>query len=217
MFTGIIEEIGTVKSVEKGRTSSRLKLKGRKIFEDMNMGDSIAVNGVCLTVCSFGTDWFEADVMHETLNRTALGGLTIGSEVNMERAMKADGRFGGHIVSGHIDGVGTIRSQKNDGIAVWVNIETNASVMKYIVEKGSIAIDGISLTVARVHENGFEVSLIPHTGENTTLLKKSAGDKVNLENDIIGKYVERLMSLQENEKKNERKGITTEFLMENGF
>ncbi|MGN0711942.1 MAG: riboflavin synthase [Anaerovoracaceae bacterium] len=217
MFTGIIEEIGTVKSVEKGRTSSRLKIKGRRIFEDMHMGDSIAVNGVCLTVCSFGADWFEADVMHETLNRTALGGLTIGSEVNMERAMKADGRFGGHIVSGHIDGVGVIRSKKNDGIAVWVNIETNASVLKYIVEKGSIAIDGISLTVARVHETGFEVSLIPHTGENTTLLKKSAGDKVNLENDIIGKYVERLMNRQENEKKNERQGITAEFLMENGF
>lgn len=193
MFTGIIEEIGTIASVRQGAKSSKLTIRGKVIFQDMNIGDSIAVNGVCLTVTSKGTDSFTADVMAETLRRSSLGKLTVGSRVNLERAMAANGRFGGHIVSGHIDGTGVIRSFVREDNAVWVTIDAPGNLLKYIIEKGSIAIDGISLTVAYVDESCFKVSLIPHTGANTTLLDKKAGDVVNLENDVVGKYVEKLM------------------------
>lgn len=193
MFTGIIEEIGTITSISRGAESSKLTIKGKIIFEDMHIGDSIAVNGVCLTVTSKTGDTFTADVMAETLRRSSLGGLNVGSYVNLERAMAANGRFGGHIVSGHIDGTGVIESFVKEDNAVWVTVKTPAKLLKYIIEKGSIAIDGVSLTVAYVDDRCFKVSLIPHTGANTTLLNKKAGDTVNLENDIVGKYVEKLM------------------------
>lgn len=215
MFTGIIEEVGTVKAVQKGSASSFIKVQADKIFEDMHLGDSIAVNGVCLTVTDFNGNIFSADVMNETLSRSSLGQLKNGSPVNLERAMAANGRFGGHIVSGHIDGTGTISKIENDGIAVWYTISAPPDIMRYIVEKGSIAIDGISLTVAAVNDSTFSVSIIPHTAEQTILSVKKVGDIVNLENDIVGKYVEKLMKPAETSAK--PSGITMDFLAKNGF
>lgn len=215
MFTGIVEEIGTVKAIQKGAASSFIKIQADKIFSDMHIGDSIAVNGVCLTVTDFGRKIFRADVMNETLKRSSLGTLKNGSPVNLERAMAADGRFGGHIVSGHIDGTGTVSDIKNDGIAVWYTISAPPEIMRYIVEKGSIAIDGISLTVAAVTDSTFSVSIIPHTAEQTILSTKKVGDVVNLENDIVGKYIEKLMApLTENRKQS---SVTREFLAKYGF
>lgn len=212
MFTGIIEEIGKIKEIKKGAASAILTIESVKVLEDVKLGDSIAVNGVCLTVTDFSSSTFKADVMHETLRRSSLGKLQVGSFVNLERAMKADGRFGGHIVSGHIDATGIIKDIRRDDNAVWYTIETTESILKYIVGKGSIAIDGISLTVAGIDEHSFRVSVIPHTAQNTILPLKKRGDIVNLENDIIGKYVEKLMLFTE-----KKSGITKSFLAENGF
>ena len=216
MFTGIVEEIGKIKSIKNGVKSSILSIQGDRIFEDIHLGDSIAVNGVCLTVTSFNNKIFTADVMNETLSRSSLGNLKVGSYVNLERAMSANGRFGGHIVSGHIDGVGTIIKIEKDDNAIWYTIKSEDKLMKYIVEKGSIAIDGISLTVAKVYKCNFSVSIIPHTVNETILSHKSVGDNVNLENDIIGKYVEKLINFGDKSNKLES-NITMEFLMENGY
>ena len=194
MFTGIVEEKGTVGHISLAGISGSIAIRARKVLEGTRIGDSIAVNGVCLTVVSLRPDGFTADVMAETIRRTGLGSLKPGDQVNLERAMAADGRFGGHIVAGHIDGVGTIRSAVPEGNAVWITIDAPPQILRYIVEKGSIAIDGISLTVAYVDESVFKVSVIPHTAAETTLLSKKAGDIVNLENDIVGKYIEKLMS-----------------------
>ncbi len=215
MFTGIIEEIGTVSSIAEGSVSAIINIQASKVLKESKIGDSIAVNGVCLTVTSIHDKVFSADVMAETLRRSSLGNLSRGSLVNLERAMAANGRFGGHIVSGHIDGIGTIVSMKREDNAVWVTINTKQEILKYIVEKGSIAIDGISLTVAGLDEDTFAVSVIPHTGLETTLLKKSAGDIVNLENDVIGKYVDRLLNF--NDKSETSPMLTMDFLIENGF
>lgn len=212
MFTGIIEEIGTIESVKKGASSAVLRIQASKIMDDIHLGDSIAVNGVCLTVTTISTAGFASDVMHETMNRSSLGSLRMGSPVNLERAMPATGRFGGHIVSGHIDGTGTILNIQRDDNAVWYKIKTPLPVLRYIIEKGSIAIDGISLTVANVYKDSFDVSIIPHTALFTTLAKRRVGDLVNLENDCIGKYVERLMG-----KETQSNNITAEFLAQNGF
>ncbi len=223
MFTGIIEETGKVEAVAKGSNSAVITITAGKVLKDTKIGDSIAVNGVCLTVTSISGSKFSADVMAETLRRSSLGSLKHGSRVNLERAMAANGRFGGHIVSGHIDGVGVISSFEKEDNAVWVEIETPAKILRYIVEKGSITIDGISLTVAKLTDSSFAVSVIPHTGEETTLLNKKPGDIVNLENDIVGKYVERLMSFKTDDKDNKREernnsgSITMDFLNENGF
>ena len=217
MFTGIIEEVGAVKQITHGQHSEVLNIQARTVLENTKIGDSIAVNGICLTVTRLFADSFSADVMHETLNRSSLAGLMVGSRVNLERAMAADGRFGGHIVSGHIDGTGVIRSLTREENAIWVSIGTSPQILHLIVEKGSICIDGISLTVAKVEEEGFQVSVIPHTGEETTLLEKVPGDSVNLENDVIGKYVERLLGLGKSEEEKKESGITMEFLQEFGF
>ena len=214
MFTGIIEEVGTVKAVKRSGTSSFIEIQAKKVLEDVQLGDSIAVNGVCLTVTHSDGSVFRADVMNETLSRSSLGSLTSGSPVNLERAMAANGRFGGHIVSGHIDGTGTVSDIRNDGIAVWYTITAPPELLRYIVEKGSVAIDGISLTVAKVTETSFSVSIIPHTAAQTILGTKMTGDIVNLENDIIGKYVEKLMKPAEAAPQS---GITMEFLAKNGF
>ena len=216
MFTGIIEEVGVIKNIKMGAKSAVITIQANTVMEDIHLGDSIAMNGVCLTVTSFDKNSYSVDVMHETLRRTNLGALKGGSRVNLERAMAAYGRFGGHIVAGHVDGTGVITSMKQDDNAVWIDIETDASVLKYIVEKGSITIDGISLTVAQVDSRSFAVSVIPHTGMHTTLLEKKPGDSVNLETDMIGKYVEKLLGYQEQEQK-PKSNITMEFLMENGF
>lgn len=215
MFTGIIEEIGIVKTVQKSGNSSYIRIEAEKILEDVHLGDSIAVNGVCLTVTKYDSNIFQADVMNETLSRSSLGSLKSGSPVNLERAMAANGRFGGHIVSGHIDGVGIITKIKNDGIAIWYTISAKAEIMRYIVEKGSVAIDGISLTVAKISECDFSVSIIPHTAEKTILSSKNIGDEVNLENDIIAKYVDRLITHASESQQKSNIDIT--FLAENGF
>ena len=215
MFTGIIEEIGKVIRVQRTAGSSFIEIQAEKVLTDAHIGDSIAVNGVCLTVTDMTNDTFRADVMKETLSRSSLGSLVSGSMVNLERAMAANGRFGGHIVSGHIDGTGIITDVKNDGIAVWYTISAKDSLLRYIVEKGSIAIDGISLTVAKVTNSTFSVSIIPHTASETTLSMKKTGDIVNLENDIIGKYVERLIKTSEPHTRSSN--ITMEFLAKNGF
>ena len=216
MFTGIIEEVGVIKNIKMGAKSAVITIQAKTVMEDIHLGDSIAMNGVCLTVTSFDKNSYSVDVMHETLRRTNLGELKGGSRVNLERAMAADGRFGGHIVAGHVDGPGTITSMKQDDNAVWITIETEPSVLKYIVEKGSITIDGISLTVAEVDSRSFAVSVIPHTGMHTTLLEKKPGDTVNLETDMVGKYVEKLLGYKEQEEK-PKSNITMEFLMEHGF
>lgn len=193
MFTGIVEEVGTVDQISRGANSAVLRIRASKVIEDAQIGDSIAVNGICLTVTSLWGQGFTADVMHETLNRSSLSGLTRGGHVNLERAMAAGGRFGGHIVSGHVDGTGTVKTIKRDDNAIWYIISAKPEIMRYIVEKGSITIDGISLTVAKVSSTDFAISAIPHTVAQTVLKDRKEGDLVNLENDIIGKYVEKLM------------------------
>ena len=193
MFTGIVEEIGKIQNVKKNIKSSVLTIEGNKIFEDIHIGDSISVNGVCLTVTTFSNNAFTADVMNETISRSSLGQLRNGSYVNLERAMPANGRFGGHIISGHIDGVGKIIKIEKDDNAIWYTISVERNLMKYIVEKGSIAVDGISLTIAKVTVNDFSISIIPHTSQETILSHRSVGDIVNIENDVIGKYVEKLI------------------------
>ena len=215
MFTGIVEEVGRIITADRKGNSARLKIEAEKVLEDIKIGDSIAVNGICLTVTSFGKNYFTADVMHETLRRSSIGEAAAGSPVNLERAMAANGRFGGHIVTGHIDGTGTITQVKRDDNAIWYTIMAEASLMKYIVEKGSIAIDGISLTVAKRSDKDFSISMIPHTAKETILSQKKAGDVVNLENDIIGKYVEQLLQYDKKEEKQSR--LTKEFLLQAGF
>ena len=202
MFTGIIEEMGTIENIAKGAHSAVLTINARKILEDVHIGDSIAVNGVCLTVTSFDGETFTAAQCKRK------------SPVNLERAMPANGRFGGHIVAGHVDGTGQITEKKRDDNAVWIRVEAPPEVLRYVVEKGSVTIDGISLTVAAVTAHDFSVSVIPHTAEVTTLGSKKEGDIVNLETDIIGKYVEKLLHPQEEKKESH---ITREFLENCGF
>ncbi|MDO4793228.1 MAG: riboflavin synthase [Filifactor alocis] len=211
MFTGIVEEVGSIVSVRRGSRSSRLEIRARLIMEDIHIGDSIAVNGVCLTVTSFSSNSFMADVMHETLKCSNIAEFKSGTPVNLERAMKADGRFGGHIVSGHIDGTGVITSIDKDDNALVYTISATEEILRYIVHKGSVALDGISLTVKEVGDKKFSVSVIPHTRAQTTLETKGVLQKVNIENDCIGKYVERLL------KATKSSNITREFLFRNGY
>lgn len=210
MFTGIIEEVGKIKNIQGG-TNYKLTIGASKILEDIHLGDSIAVNGICLTVISWDKSSFTVDVMKETLERTSLHRLRAGNFVNLERALVANGRFGGHIVSGHIDGTGEIINIRRDANAVWYKIKTSEKIMEFIIEKGSIAIDGISLTVAKVDRSAFYVSVIPHTLENTILLRKKTGDIVNLENDIVGKYIKSFTD------KNSNSTLCESFLKNNGF
>lgn len=216
MFTGIIEETGTVTAIRKGAHSAVLTIQACKILTDIHLGDSIAVNGVCLTVTAYNQSGFSADVMHETLQRSALGQLHSGAGVNLERAMAANGRFGGHIVSGHIDGTGVIQNIRQDDNAIWYTISAAPSVLRYIVEKGSVAIDGISLTVAAVTEDSFSVSIIPHTAAQTTLSAQAKGNTVNLETDCIGKYVEKLLGLSAPVQK-QQTTITLDLLARSGY
>ena len=215
MFTGIVEEMGVLRSVRRGAHSAVLSIGAETVLSDLKIGDSVAVNGVCLTATAVDAGGFTADVMHETLNRSSLGALVPGSPVNLERAMAANGRFGGHMVAGHIDGTGTITARRQDDNAVWYTVSAAPSLLRYIVEKGSIAIDGISLTVASVEADRFSVSVIPHTAAVTVLGRKRPGDIVNLETDLIGKYVEKLLRPAEDTAP--KGGISLEFLMENGF
>lgn len=218
MFTGIVEEIGKLKNICRGKASAVLEIACSRILEDIHIGDSICTNGICLTVTDFRSDSFSCDVMHETINRTAFKDLHVGAALNLERAMAANGRFGGHMVSGHIDGTGHIYKIQRDDNAVWFHIRTDRSICRYIIEKGSIAIDGISLTVAGVSEDTFSVSCIPHTLKETILQYKKEGSAVNLECDMVGKYIEKLAGLREARPDNKSgSGLTRAFLAENGF
>ena len=218
MFTGIVEEVGRVATLRRGAKSCVLAIEAQTVLEGTKLGDSIAVNGVCLTVVDIAAHTFSADVMNETLERSSLGSLAAGSPVNLERAMAADGRFGGHIVSGHIDGTGKIVRITQDDNAVWFEISAAPEIMRLIVEKGSIAIDGISLTVAGVSDSAFTVSTIPHTRANTNLAGKRVGDAVNLENDVIGKYVERLLGFANADGAPAKPaGLTLDYLQSCGF
>lgn len=192
MFTGIIEDIGRIESIEaiNNHAGLLLTIASEKIVSDVNLGDSISVNGICLTVTNFTDTNFQVEVMPETIAKTSLEGIANNSRVNLERAMKANARFGGHIVSGHIDGVGKITAIEADGIANWYTVQTSEPLMRYIIMKGSIAIDGTSLTVAGVEGDTFKVSIIPHTSEQTIFSTYQVGTIVNLENDIVGKYIE---------------------------
>lgn len=216
MFTGLVEELGKVKTMVRTSRSVRLTINASKVVSDVKIGDSIAVNGTCLTVVAHGDDWFTADVMPETVDRTVLSRLKTGDKVNLERTLRVGDRFGGHIVSGHIDGVGTISGKNTNDIAVIVRITAEPQVMRYIVEKGSIAIDGTSLTVVEVGNDWFSVSLIPHTAGLTTVGLKSVGEVVNLEADVIGKYVERLMGLSGQQPEG-KENMNAEFLRLHGF
>lgn len=217
MFTGIIEEIGEIQNIKKGQKSSKLVIKANEVLKDTKIGDSICTNGVCLTVTNMTYKSFEADVMAETLRKSNLGDLKPLDKVNLERALSVQSRLGGHIVSGHIDGVGNIVSFVKEDNAVWITIKAPSEILKYIVLKGSIAIDGVSLTVTYVDDDVFKVSIIPHTGEETILLKKKIGETVNLECDLIGKYVEKFLRLDKKYESMKENKITENFLKNNGF
>ena len=207
MFTGIIEELGTLKSLNGGR----IEITCAKILEDIKIGDSICTNGICLTVTDFAENYFAADVMPETFRKTSLENLNIGGAINLERAMKVGDRFGGHIVSGHIDGVGKISNIRTDGNAIFINISAESKLLKQIAAKGSVALDGISLTVVDADTENFSVSMIPHTRAVTNFKFKRVGSVVNIETDILAKYIERLMTFKTSSE------ITKDFLLENGF
>ena len=217
IFTGIIEELGVVKSIAINGASGCITIKARKVLEGTQLGDSIAVNGTCLTVTSINSDGFSADVMAETVKRTSLSQVGKGDLVNLERAMILNGRFGGHIVSGHIDGTGTITKYTKEENAIWVTIKAPDEILDLVVEKGSICIDGISLTVATVSDQDFQVSIIPHTAKETTLIHKKVGSLVNLENDIVGNYIKKLMGNNQEEQAKKASGLTMEMLEEYGL
>lgn len=194
MFTGIIEELGIIKTVKPGRSSSQLTIGARKVLEDAKIGDSINTDGVCLTVTGIDHEGFTVDVMPETMKRSTLGNLKSGMKVNLERALRLSDRLGGHLVSGHIDDTGSILKKWTDENAVWLTISTDKKLFRYLAGKGSVAIDGISLTIAKVEKTSFDVSIIPHTQIATALIQKSAGESVNIECDMIAKYLETLIT-----------------------
>ncbi len=212
MFTGIIEEVGDINSIRRGGKAIALEVKAHLVIEGTRVGDSIAIDGVCLTVTSFSDHSFTVDVMPETMNRTTFHGLKTGSRVNLERALRLSDRLGGHLVSGHIDRVGRILERWREDNAEWIRIEAGSDILRYIVEKGSVAIDGISLTVIDVNTRSFTVSVIPLTQKETTILAKRTGEEVNIECDLIGKYIEKLA-------KGEAKGagVTLDTLARNGY
>ncbi len=220
MFTGLIEEKGIIKNLDIKGSSGTISISCAEVLKDTKIGDSIAVDGICLTVTRLGVDFFEADVMAETVRRSSLKEKYRGSKVNLERAMPVYGRFGGHIVSGHIDGTGIVEDIRTEENAVWFSISAPNKILSHIIEKGSVAIDGISLTVAYIDDVKFKVSIIPHTIGETTLSERRRGDIVNLENDLIGKYVEKFINPPSKEgdlKSVKKSNIDLDFLRENGF
>lgn len=217
MFTGLIEEVGEVTSVTRKGNSAQITVNASKILKSTKIGDSISTNGVCLTVTEKTPNTFTVDVMPETMNRSNLKNFKYGSKVNLERALRVGDRLDGHMVSGHVDGLGKIANYRKEDNAVWITIEADKSLLKYIIEKGSIAIDGTSLTVAYVDDRSFKVSIIPHTGEATTLLDKKIGDEVNLECDMVVKYIEKFMKFEENKSEESNSNLNEDFLRQNGF
>ncbi len=215
MFTGIVEEIGSVRQWQEGSEVCQITITAQRVMDDIHLGDSIAVNGVCLTAAALGPTWFRADVMVESLRRTALAGLSPGAEVNLERALQVGGRLGGHWVTGHIDGVGTISQVRRERNSLWYHVQLPADVLQWLVPKGSVSLDGTSLTVAALEPGGCVVSLIPHTAAHTILGQKAAGDKVNVEADVLGKYVKQFMSTEQSS--DTKPEITLEFLQQTGM
>ncbi len=214
MFTGLIEEIGYIEKIETKTISTTMQIKAKKVLDKVKVGDSIATNGACLTVVTHTDNTFTVDIMAETVRMTNIKTLRKGDPVNLERALRLSDRLGGHIVSGHIDGTGVIKEFREEENAIWVKIEASEEILKYIIKKGSITIDGISLTVAKLENETFSVSLIPLTRDDTTLASKKVGDIINLECDIVGKYVERLMGYENKESKD---NVTMQLLQDNGF
>lgn len=210
MFTGIVEEIGLIKKIDRKGQGLQLMISCHKVLDDMKIGDSISTNGVCLTVTSFGSDYYTADVMPETVKLSTFTHLKSGKSVNLERALALGDRLGGHMVSGHIDGTGEIIRKVKDNNATRLFIRCSEELLRYIVKKGSITLDGISLTVASITHCEFEVSIIKQTKEETTLIDKAIGEYINIENDLVAKYIEKFMSTKNHT-------ITTDFLKENGF
>ncbi|MCP4550693.1 MAG: riboflavin synthase [Bacteroidetes bacterium] len=217
MFTGLIEEIGVITNLVVGSKSAQITINVNKEYSDLKIGDSICTNGACLTVTHLAGQSFTVDVMAETLRSTTLGALVPGEKVNLERALKASDRFGGHIVSGHIDGTAKIIDIKKEGIASLFSVRPAKELMKYIINKGSVAVDGISLTVSKILPNYFVVSIIPHTASNTTLLSKRTGDTVNIETDTIAKYIDKLTNNEEKESNKKKSSISINSLIKNGF
>ena len=211
MFTGIVEAVGYVREIKGADRGVSLRISVPDIFDDLKTGDSVAVDGVCLTAKVVNADYFVADVSAETLSRTTLSKRRTGDKVNMERALRLSDRLGGHIVSGHIDGTARLQAKEKEGESVKISFVLGKDLLRYLINKGSIAIDGISLTVNEVVDNGFSVNIIPHTAQNTTILDKKSGDEANIEVDVIGKYVERLLD------KGKESRIGTGFLLEHGF
>ncbi|WAH37880.1 riboflavin synthase [Alicyclobacillus dauci] len=216
MFTGLVEELATIRQIRVRSDGAEIELDAHRIMSDMNLGDSISVNGICLTVVRMQGDAFLVEAVPETLRRTNLGRLSVGDKVHVERAMPAGGRFGGHIVSGHIDGTGRVSKVQEEGVARVFTIEAGADILKYIVEKGSICVDGVSLTVMDVDDRGFRVAIIPHTRGETRFGATKVGDVVNLECDVIAKYVERLLGFGQSARE-PASALSFEFLQKNGF
>ncbi len=212
MFTGIIEEVGVVKNVTKGTSSFSMLITADVVASDLKLGDSVNTNGACLTVTALNLNSFTVDIMPETMRKTNLGILKPGSEVNLERALMLSSRLGGHLVSGHIDGTGVIRQIKKEDNAVWITVKAGHDILRYMIPKGSVSLDGISLTVVHVDEVSFDVSLIPHTMAVTTLRNKKPGDTLNIECDMVAKYIERFTGIPGSESR-----IDKEFLDKHGF
>ncbi len=215
LFTGIVEEVGRILKIEEGKDFLHISIEGSKVLNPLNIGESVAVNGVCLTVTSFNSNSFTADVMTETLNKSSLGTLSKGSLVNLERAVTLNKPLGGHIVSGHIDGTGEIINMKKEGIATLLEIKAKENLLKYMIPKGSVALDGVSLTLVDIKGKSFTVSLIPHTIEETILVNKNIGDIINIECDVLGKYIYKFMYLKKEEAL--KNNISLDFLSKTGF
>ena len=220
MFTGIIEGLGTVTAMQSFGQGRRFTFEADFILERVKIGDSIAVNGACLTAVAISGNSFSADLSPETLSKSTFGASKVGERVNLERAMRLDSRLDGHLVTGHIDGVGLIRQKQIMSNAVIISIDAPQAISHYMIKKGSVAVDGVSLTINACHRNDFNVSIIPHTAQITTLTAKKKGDRVNIETDMIGKYVERFVTLRDNEagqEPNTKTGIDRELLAKAGF
>ncbi|HWO76674.1 MAG TPA: riboflavin synthase [Bacillus sp. (in: firmicutes)] len=215
MFTGIVEEIGTIREIKQGKEAMTLTIQAKITMEDIHLGDSYSINGVCLTVTSFTKDQFTVDVMPETFHNTALSKLKVGSPINIERAMAANGRFGGHFVSGHVDGVGTIVGRTERSNAIYLNIQVPEHIEQFLIHRGSVTLDGTSLTIFSIEGNVITVSLIPHTAHVTILGGKKIGDLINVEADMLAKYIASLLNNRSQQK--EKKGITLSFLNQHGF
>jgi len=217
MFTGIVEEMGATKSLNRSLMGARATFLASTVLQDLQVGESISVSGTCLTVIEVGSQDFAVELSTETLQVTTLGSLNVGSPVNLERAMPLHARMGGHLVTGHVDGVGVIHHRHQDGNATYLTIEAAEDILRYCIRKGSVTVDGISLTINEVSGKTFSVAIIPHTAQVTTIGLKQAGDRVNLETDLVGKYVERLLQMSGHLSSNPPPSIDRDYLQKHGL